>query len=55
MLICKPKLKTIDLENIEYPLLNLNWLGDISRNISHLSKIADLNNLDITVASAMGL
>ena len=37
------------------PFLNPNWLGHVSRNISHLSKIADSNNLDIIVASAMGL
>ena len=37
------------------PFLNPNWLGHVSRNISHLSKIADSNNLDIMVASAMGL
>ena len=37
------------------PFLNANWLGHVSRHISHLSKIADSNNLDIMVASAMGL
>ena len=37
------------------PFLKLNWLGHVFRNISDFNKIADSNNLDIKIASAIGL